>query len=395
MRAGLLTCAYVVSGVVAACGGADSTLGDGGPNDTGTNDVVNPPNDSGSDVAMQAMCDGGQVSCGGQCVDTQTSAQNCGGCGIMCNTTCTAGVCQLIGSTCDAGATTVGDNACLTIDSANVYWGTGFNAGGTVWKIPLGGGCPIQMIGGQAAPHGMASDGTTLFFADQGATAGSGSIQSIPVSGTTATLIAMSQSTPLDVALDATNVYWTNSGDGSVWMSNKTTPNPTKLAGPNGAGHAGYLAVDATYVYFSDPSAGVINRVPIATGSTTALTTMVSAPGHVTIDSTTLYFGSRGMTTTAILSVALNAMAATPAQVVTSLPAVNGIYTDGTSLWWAENTDVQPYMTGTGEIHRATIAGTSDTKLATKQNGPNCISVDSTSIYWIDTGGGMISKTGK
>ena len=29
------------------------------------------------------------------------------------------------------------------------------------------------------------------------------------------------------------------------------------------------------------------------------------------------------------------------------------------------------------------------------QNAPNCISVDSTSLYWIDMGGGMISKTGK
>jgi len=346
------------------------------------------------DVAP-ANCDAGLISCGGQCVDTQTDPQNCGGCGDVCNTTCTAGVCPLINSTCDAGATQVGDNACLTVDATNVYWGTGFNNGGTVWKIPIGGGCPIQMIGGQAAPHGMASDGTNLYFADQGATAASGSIQSIPISGTTATPIAMSQSTPLDVAVDATNVYWTNQGDGSVWMSNKTTPSPVKLAGPNGANHAGYLAIDATYVYFSDPTAGVINRVPIATGSTVALTTTVSNPGHVTIDSSTLYFGSRGTTTSAILSVALSASAATPAQIVTSLPSVNGIHTDGTSLWWAEATDVQPYAAGSGEIHRATIAGTSDTKLATKQNGPNCISVDSTSIYWIDTGGGMISKTGK
>ena len=53
------------------------------------------------------------------------------------------------------------------------------------------------------------------------------------------------------------------------------------------------------------------------------------------------------------------------------------------------------YMANTGEIHRMTVAGQNDKVLANMQNGPNCISVDSTSVYWINSGGGMISKTGK
>jgi hypothetical protein len=80
---------------------------------------------------------------------------------------------------------------------------------------------------------------------------------------------------------------------------------------------------------------------------------------------------------------------------VMNLPSVNGIDTDGKHIWFAEATNVQPYAVNTGEIHRVTSAGSSDATLASKQNGPNCISLDSTSIYWIDTGGGMIAKTGK
>jgi hypothetical protein len=140
----------------------------------------------------------------------------------VCNTTCTGGVCPLFPA--DAGAPpTVGDNACLTIDTANVYWGSGI-ANGAVWKVPINGGTPTQVIGSQAVPHGMASDGTNLYFADQG-TAGTctGSLQSIAVSGQGSPVsIATAQCVPLDVIVDSTTVYWTNSGDGSVWKSDKT-----------------------------------------------------------------------------------------------------------------------------------------------------------------------------
>lgn len=241
-----------------------------------------------------------------------------------------------------------------------------------------------------------ASDGTNLFYANQGTGSGTGSIQRIPIGGGSATPIATAQSTPLDVAVDATNVYWTNAGDGSVWKSDKTTPNPINLSPANGQYHAAYLAIDATNVYFTDAASGQVTRVPIATGAVTNMTTPgVFGPGHIAVDKTNAYFGSRGSSSSAILSVGLTATNATPAQLVPSLPNVAGIATDGTNIWFTEATNVQPYAVNSGEIHRVTVAGTSNTSLATKQNGPNCIAIDSTSVYWINSGGGMISKTGK
>jgi hypothetical protein len=341
-------------------------------------------------------CTGGKTSCGGACVDTSTDPMNCGGCGVVCNTTCTGGVCPLLPA--DAGTPpVVGDNACLTVDKASVYWGTGMN-NGSVWKVPIGGGTPTQVVAMQAAPHGMASDGTTLYFADQGTGGGScnGSLQMIPVGGGMPTNVATAQCNPLDVVVDATNVYWTNSGDGSVWKSDKTTPNPINLVPAAGQGHAAYLRVDATNVYFTDQVGGVIDRVPIAGGSVTAVSKSgVPGPGHLAIDSTTGYVGSRSSSGAALLSVPLAAMGGTTTQLVMNLPAINGIETDGVHIWFAEVTDVNPYKAGTGEIHRVDVAGKNDTILASMQNGPNCIAVDATSVYWIDTGGGMISKTGK
>jgi hypothetical protein len=60
-------------------------------------------------------------------------------------------VCQLIGGGCDAGVGNVADNACITIDSKNVYWASGLQSG-SVWSVPVGGGCPALVIGQQIHP---------------------------------------------------------------------------------------------------------------------------------------------------------------------------------------------------------------------------------------------------
>jgi hypothetical protein len=241
----------------------------------------------------------------------------------------------------------------------------------------------------------MASDGTDLFFGDQGSAQLLGSVNKIPVGGGNVTPIATNQAGPVDVVVDANNVYWANNGDGSVWKSDKNTPNPIKLAGPNGQNHAQHLRVDATNVYYTDPAAGLVYRVAINNGTPAAMTTQVPGPRYIAIDSQNAYFGSSSTTSSAILSIALTATAGSPAQLLPNLKSVAGIETDGKDIWYAEPTNVQPYQVGTGEIHRMTTTAQNDTPLATKQNGPACISVDSTSVYWINTGGGMISKTGK
>src|SRR5687768_14570540 len=60
-----------------------------------------------TDPAGTGDCAAGQDSCGGACVDTETNADHCGGCGIACGDgeQCVAGSCSGGGpGTCDPGA---------------------------------------------------------------------------------------------------------------------------------------------------------------------------------------------------------------------------------------------------------------------------------------------------
>jgi len=328
-------------------------------------------------------------------IDLRSDNANCGGCGIVCNTQCTKGVCPLF--TSDAGAPQqVGDFACLAVDSKHVYWGTGLasNKGGGVWTVSINGGTPSLLIGQQDRPHGMASDGTHLYYANYGAAPNTGTVEKIPVGGGTASPIASGQASPLDVVLDQNNVYWTNSGDGTVWKSDKNTPNPVKLANGTGQGHAMYLRVDATYAYFTDRQSGAVKRVPID-GSNTTPVTVTSAPGagHIAIDTKSAYVGSNSNKSGAVLSVALNAKQGSSTQILPNLGNVQGVETDGTRLWYAVSSNGGNQNSGT--INRATVGGKNATPLATGQNYPGCISVDSKSVYWINEGGGQISKTGR
>jgi Protein of unknown function (DUF1592)/Protein of unknown function (DUF1595)/Protein of unknown function (DUF1588) len=56
----------------------------------------------------------GQMMCGSACVDTMTSAANCGGCGRACNGTCTNGVCATTSGTGGAGGGTGGTGGTTT-----------------------------------------------------------------------------------------------------------------------------------------------------------------------------------------------------------------------------------------------------------------------------------------
>ena len=82
-------------GSSSSSGGSGSGGSSGSGSGSGSGSSSGGVGDSGMDAPVVA-CDGGLTSCGGKCVDTGNDPQNCGGCGVVCNTPCVAGVCPLI-----------------------------------------------------------------------------------------------------------------------------------------------------------------------------------------------------------------------------------------------------------------------------------------------------------
>ena len=84
-----------------------------------------------------------------------------------------------------------------------MYW-TGFNDG-TINKVALVGGAPVQLASGQGLPSAIAVDATAAYWTNSG----SGTVMKVALAGGAPVQLAGGQANPGAIAVDATSVYWT------------------------------------------------------------------------------------------------------------------------------------------------------------------------------------------
>jgi hypothetical protein len=371
--------------------GNPSDTGGGGPGDASGDADAGPTPDASPIVcvAPKANCSGNPSD--GCNVDTSSDNANCGGCGIVCAGGCAKGVCPLIQTT----PPPVGDFACIAIDANNVYLANGrATPNGAVLKVPLSGGSLTSLASGLATPHGITSDGTSVYFTT---TVAAGQIFKVPADGSSAAIsIVSAQPRPIDIVARPGAIYWLDQGDlvatgGSIWTSGTDGKNPTQLIGTLGVNRVGHLRVDASTIFFTDSAYGV-RSIPI-TGAATASGVVEGALSRfLDISATTVFFsaGAAGAGST-VLSGPLTGNDVQPDVVAQLQGGSRGVATDGIHVYWAD----AGVTASTGEIWRADLDGKNPVRLASAQNFPACIAVDGTSVYWINEAGGMISKTAK
>jgi hypothetical protein len=104
---------------------------------------------------------------------------------------------------------------------------------------------------------------------------------------TVITLVSL-MNTPQDLDVDDTNVYFTDTGDNSIWRVPKTGGTAVALA--TGQSNPTFLALDSQYVYWNNAGALSIARVPKAGGAVETVVTTSAAPVNIALDDVNVYW---------------------------------------------------------------------------------------------------------
>jgi hypothetical protein len=276
-----------------------------------------------------------------------------------------------------------GNPGTVAVDALNVYWAQGHEVLGR----PLTGGSPVVIADRQSLPHGLAVDGTFIYWLTT-----DGSLMKAPIAGGAWTELATGPVMPLfgtsdrGLVLDGDNVYWVNcatgQSDGQVLKVSKNGGKITVLA--DGEFHPLAIAVDANNVYYTTVgwgfhdypvAVGRVLKVPVTGGTPTVIASGQSSPNALAVDSNSVYwanyFGN------SIMKAPLNGGA--PVTLATVRGTPQDLVLDSAYLYWLQG------FVNDDAVLRIPLAGGDAVALTTSAPGnlaPFSIALDCNHVYW-------------
>jgi hypothetical protein len=184
----------------------------------------------------------------------------------------------------------------MTSDGASLFWTDDngmvmewLNATGTPGIVISSGPTHAQQL--QVVTAGAVS---TLYYAAWGAGATTGEVRAVPVGGTSFVQLATNQAKPTFLAIAGNNIFWTNSGDGSVWANTLDGNAGSAHAVATGQASPMGIVADASAVYWVNNGDGTVMKQPLCGGDAIVLASGQSGPTAIVAIKNNLYWLAAG-----------------------------------------------------------------------------------------------------
>jgi hypothetical protein len=167
----------------------------------------------------------------------------------------------------------------------------------------------IELVGGAGSPQALIAAGTgtppfavrlkvvgtTVYYAAQGSGATTGEIRAVPIGGGGAyTQLGTNQAMPEDVVVVGNNIYWTNTGDGTVWTNSITATGPsTAKMIASGQSMPGSITADASALFWANGGTEVV-KLPLCGGAPITIASARNGVGDVVVLNGNVYWTETG-----------------------------------------------------------------------------------------------------
>jgi hypothetical protein len=279
----------------------------------------------------------------------------------------------------------------IVVDATNVYWAdaaTSYLPSGSIWKLTLSGGSPVELASKQLDPWALAVDSTSVYWANNSDPGGS--VSSVPIAGGTAAAVVPGLDADcVSLALTDAEVVWSQVN--SIVRVSKTGGSPTTMLNAL----APFMTTDGAYLYWTTATSptGTIEATALSgDGGTVPLANNLDGPLGITLRDGNLYWVNRGWVADAGSVMTLPADGGTPTTIASGSFHALALATDATDVYFV---DVGSQKADDGAVLRVPRNGGAVTVVAPNQGAPVSIAVDANAIYWANQFDGTIMRLAK